>query len=53
VRSKADGMASLIQRTAQKRKIREKSNQKPSSSEETLQEKSEDAVREEEVKLGG
>ena len=38
MRSKADEMASLIERTAQKQKIMEK-NQKPSSSEETVQAK--------------
>jgi len=37
VRSKADEMASLIWRTARKRKIRKKLKQKPSSSEETVQ----------------
>jgi len=35
--SEADKMGSLISRTAQKRKIREKRKQKPSSSEETVQ----------------
>jgi len=39
VRSKTEEMASLIQRTARKRKNNEKSNQKPNSSEETVQAK--------------
>ena len=52
VRSKADKMASLVQRTAQKQKIK-KNCKTPISSEETVGQKSVKAVREEEVELRG